>query len=285
MIARQEVPATSLDTRSTGSVQVDSRCLTIRGPVNVDKRPCQPEPLLERNVERRLPWSDVQQRSGRHAVVIIDPPANGNGASVLKFDIRVLHPLVNRFRRHSPPCGRGLWHRSFTGRLLLLACLIATPSARSLGQATSPPAQPARALWRSLIGDLLVEFRRSGTPGTLSIALADSARAATMAVRATDARRFADSLLVLSGRRALPRMAFRLSLEEPGLGSGALRVVRREVPKGEKPARPYTLFASDEPLTGVSAPITVAELKLFATRLRAAARAVSPPTPTRKRGK
>lgn len=151
------------------------------------------------------------------------------------------------------------------------------------GSASTPP-QPTRALWRSLVGDLLVEFRRSSTPATLSIALADSAKAVSMSIRATDARRFADSILVLTGRRALPKMALRLSLEEPGLGSGALRVTRRTVPKGEKPARPYTVFGSDDALTGVSAPVTVAELKLFATRLRAAARAVTPPPPPRRKG-
>lgn len=163
-------------------------------------------------------------------------------------------------------------------RAFLIACALAIPAANTIDpDARTLQAQQARALWRSMIADLLVEFRRSATPAALSIGLADSARAVSMSVRGTDASRFADSLLRILSRRTPPKAPFRLTLEEPGLGSGSLQVSRREVPAGERPALPYTLFASDDAITGVSAALPVADLRLFATRLRAAARAVAPP--------
>ncbi|HMN08117.1 MAG TPA: hypothetical protein PKC83_04960 [Gemmatimonadaceae bacterium] len=151
-----------------------------------------------------------------------------------------------------------------------------------------PPlgAQEVRAPIRSLFGDVAVVLRQA-PDGALGIGISGAERTLTLTVRASDARRWADSAARLTvalprpGRRA--RMAndrvqrARVVLEEPGLGTGSL-VLSRVDSAG---TRQFLLYADDAQLKGIRQPMELDEARTLVRQVRRAA--TPPPKPTSRR--
>jgi hypothetical protein len=137
---------------------------------------------------------------------------------------------------------------------------------------------------RSLIGELAVEIRLAG-PGSLSIGAADPHQSIMLDVRASDARRWADSarrLLSSPVRRAknaatrdsAPAIRYRAILEEPGIGPGSLILSR--VDSAGKAT--FTIFAADSDLVEVRQALDPSEAAMLVRLVRrAAVRAMPPP--------
>ena len=174
-------------------------------------------------------------------------------------------------------------------RAILLATIgalaaLAHPAVGS-AQRVAPPV-------RSLLGDVAV-ILRPGVDGALAVGIAGPARALTLTVRASDARRWADSAsrLVVALPRAptaRPRAATggrkgtaarpapndsatraRVVLEEPGIGAGSL-VLSRVDSAG---TRTFLLFADDAELTPIRQVLTLADAR---TLVRLVQRAAAP---------
>lgn len=147
-------------------------------------------------------------------------------------------------------------------------------------------AQPARPPIRSFFGDVAI-ILRPASDGTIGIGVAGASRTLTLTVRATDARRWADSatrLLVPPPRRSRrARVAndsvqrARVVLEEPGVGTGALVLSRID----SAGIRQFLLFADDAELKPVRQPLEAEEARTFVRQLRRAAS--PPPKPTSRR--
>ena len=165
--------------------------------------------------------------------------------------------------------------------------------------AASPGRAPAR---HALFGDLAIELR-SSTPGELAIGAAGVQHALTLDVRASDARRWADSaarILALpraSRRRTAARGArakgtskgmpdasvptprrWRAVLEEPGMGQGSLVLVRVDSAGASR----LLVYAADAELTELRQELEPDEARTFVAIVRRAAVAALPPPPKRR---
>ncbi|MEP7383329.1 MAG: hypothetical protein ABI910_16690 [Gemmatimonadota bacterium] len=136
---------------------------------------------------------------------------------------------------------------------------------------------------RTLLGDIAL-ILRTDRPELLRIGVAGASRSLTMAVRTTDARRWADSatlLLAAPRRLAAPRKARsadsverrRAVLDEPGVGSGTFVFLRMD----SAGTRSFMLFVDDAALDGIRQPLDPEEAKLLIGLVRRAA------TPARAR--
>lgn len=161
---------------------------------------------------------------------------------------------------------------------LVVAVLLVVPD--SLG------AQVARSPIRSFLGDVAVELRPA-PDGTILIGVAGAPRTLVLTVRATDARRWADSaakLLVPPPRRPrrtrIPNDSVqraRVVLEEPGVGTASLVLSRLD----SAGIRQFLLYADDAELKGIRQPLEAGEAR---TLVRLVRRAASPsPKPASRR--
>lgn len=181
-----------------------------------------------------------------------------------------------------------MFARKFARGAPLLLLVATTPAPAQSGTPPPPQAQdggastpPARVLARTLVGDVAVELR-STMPGGLSIGAAGASSVVTIDVRATDARRWADSaaklLLPVRARRArgAPLVTrSRALLEEPGAGGGALDFSRTD----SAGQRRYVLFVGDAALEAVRQEVTPQEARTLVRTIRRAAVAALPRRP------
>ena len=130
--------------------------------------------------------------------------------------------------------------------------------------------QGSRPIARILLGDVALEFRTDGV-GTLSIAAAGAARAVALDVRATDARRWADSASRLLRPAPVRKRSTNdvvqhsaAELEEPGAGAGTLRLTRFD----SAGTRTFILFVADADLAGVRQELSAADVTTLARLVR-----------------
>ncbi len=157
----------------------------------------------------------------------------------------------------------------------------ASPSSRSRRRRP----RSARRRWqrpkpvRTLIGDVAL-ILRTDRPGTLRIGVAGESRSLSLSVRATDARRWADSASKLlspasaaaspgvrRARRPTPPLRQRAVLEEPGVGAGTFVLLRID----SASTRNFLLFVDDATLQGIRQPLEPDEAKLLVRLVRGAA--------------
>ncbi len=197
-----------------------------------------------------------------------------------------------------PSCGwrafvRGAIPRAAARASLLAACL----AGASLGLPSFVSAQRMAPPVRTLLGDVAIILRPE-VDGALAVGVAGPTRALTLTVRASDARRWADSAARLSvapprarnvakggkgrtgGKGGAAAVAgasapndsarrARVVLEEPGVGAGSL-VLSRVDSAG---TRTFLLFADDSELDPIRQPLTLAEAR---TLVRLVQRAAAP---------
>lgn len=183
--------------------------------------------------------------------------------------------------------------------LVQIAALSLALSRGALGQEVPSGAGGAAPI-RTLLGDLAVVVRDQGD-GTLAIGTAGAARSVLLRVRASDARRWADSVLRLlaaplprvgpaRGKRAVkgkadavvpndtsPARRARVALEEPGVGAGTLAITRVD----SAAVRTWLLFVDDAELSPLRATLEREEATTLAKVLRRA----STPAPRRPAAK
>lgn len=169
--------------------------------------------------------------------------------------------------------------------VLLVSVGTAVVAPGASGQEITPP--PARVLARLLVGEVALEFR-TGAAGALAIGAAGDSSAVSIDVLGTDARRWADSAarLLLPVRRrpargAPPVIRHRALLEEPGVGGGALDLVRTD--SGGRSS--YSLFVGDAALESVRYPLTADEARTVVRVVRRAALEVIPRRPAAPRSR
>jgi hypothetical protein len=138
--------------------------------------------------------------------------------------------------------------------------------------------EDARTVWRAMVGNTAVELHV--VPSTVRAGFAGDSASVTLALRAGDLKRAADSIGALLRPRRTPLPGWSLRVEEPGVREGTL-VLGSPAPRKGKP-RVYTLFASDDPLGGVRDTLTHGELNLLVRKLREAAGVASPAPAVRK---
>ncbi|MEO7966312.1 MAG: hypothetical protein ABIT38_20615 [Gemmatimonadaceae bacterium] len=161
--------------------------------------------------------------------------------------------------------------------------------------------QESKTLRHALFGDVAVELR-SPSSGTLGIGVADARHAVTLDVRATDARRWSDSVMglirqsaaVANARRvrqahtkrksasaatsSLPdesgdvQKRERAILEEPGVGSGSLLLSRID----SAGTSSWLLYASDADLVEIRQLLDADEARTLARIIRSAALSAAP---------
>lgn len=146
----------------------------------------------------------------------------------------------------------------------------------------SPPQAKEPTVIRTLLGDVALELRTTGD-GTLSIGAAGVLRSLALDVRATDARRWADSAARLlepyrrrtgRSRRAAPDeiVHARVVLEEPGIGAGSFVLARVD----SAATRSWVLFASDAEYDGVRQPLESEDASTLIKLVKRAALAAMP---------
>ena len=176
--------------------------------------------------------------------------------------------------------------------------LLALSAPVAAAQAPARPPVPAR---RALFGDLAIELR-SPSVGALAIGAADERNALTLDVRASDARRWADSAARILARprtqrrRVSPRAAkargkgtpdesvdvvrrWRAVLEEPGVGQGSFVLVRVD----SAGVSSWLLYAADADLTEMRQTLELSEARTLVSIVRRTAVAALPPPAPRKR--
>lgn len=203
--------------------------------------------------------------------------------------------------RATRPSGRGAESRSRrVSRALAIAVVVA-----SMVRPSPAAAQRVAAPVRTLVGDVALILRPE-VDGALAVGVAGPTRALTLTVRASDARRWADSAARLAV--ALPRAAAsraraaakaptggkggagtkgggtaaagavapndsvrraRVVLEEPGVGAGSLVLSRAD----SAGTRTFLLFADDAELDPIRQELTLAEAR---TLVRLVQRAAAP---------
>ncbi|MEO6447102.1 MAG: hypothetical protein ABIZ91_13170 [Gemmatimonadaceae bacterium] len=142
------------------------------------------------------------------------------------------------------------------------------------------------ATQRALVGEIALEFRAQDH-GRLLIGLAGPERALTLDVRASDARRWADSAarLLAAPRRARARAKgaatvarVRVILEEPGAGGGSLILARVD----SAATRTWVLFAADTSFAQIRQSFAQEEAAILARIVRRAATNALPPPPRKR---
>ncbi|HNV74944.1 MAG TPA: hypothetical protein PKH96_09735 [Gemmatimonadaceae bacterium] len=141
------------------------------------------------------------------------------------------------------------------GRLLAIAaCVLPLSSAARAQQSSAPAPSP---VVRTLMGDIALVMRLDGE-GTLALGAAGARRTLSLSVRASDARRWADSAARLlvppprprRGRGTTPKDSVpsvqraRALLEEPGVGAGSFVLTRVD----SAGTRSFLLFIDDAEL-------------------------------------
>lgn len=181
---------------------------------------------------------------------------------------------------------------------MLLAITGALAGTLAGAQAPATASVPAR---RALFGDVAMELR-SPTVGALAIGVADARNALTLDVRASDARRWADSAARILARPRAPRRRvtpratkaksrgtpdesvdavrrWRAVLEEPGVGQGSLVLVRVD----SAGVSNWLLYAADADLTELRQSLEAGEARTLVAIVRRMAAAALPPTAPRRR--
>lgn len=154
---------------------------------------------------------------------------------------------------------------SITRCLCVAACLMAMPGALH--------AQGPRLVWRGLVGETALEVRVSGAD--VLVGAAGAAESVSAAFRASDVRRFVDSLTRRLTRARARDTTWTLRLEEPGVSAGALSLS----PDGRDDSRQrlYRFFLADDIVASVRQTMTTREVTLLLRTLREA----SAPAPRR----
>lgn len=188
------------------------------------------------------------------------------------------HPLRCLVRTRAQSLLRGSL-RSGVRMLAIAACLPPLSVAANAQQASAP----APPVIRTLIGDLAL-MMRLGEEGTLALGAAGARRTLTLNVRASDARRWADSAARLLAPAPRPRRTRRAPpsdsvpvvqraraiLEEPGVGAGSFVLTRVD----SAGARSFLLFIDDAELDALRQPMDVSEAT---TLVRLVRKAATPP--------
>ncbi|MBK6488873.1 MAG: hypothetical protein IPF98_18960 [Gemmatimonadetes bacterium] len=187
-------------------------------------------------------------------------------------------PLV-RHRGRIPRCVlRVAW-----GMLAVSAAFPALRTANAQDAAT-PPAV------RTLLGDVALILRAEG-PQSLRIGVAGAARAMSLVVLTSDARRWADSATVLLAPQRPPSVRAkrtardgiersRVILEEPGVGAGSFMLTRVD----SAGTRRFLLFADDSALSGIRQTLALDEARLLVRLVRRAATPSPPRRPPARKG-
>ncbi|MGQ0649408.1 MAG: hypothetical protein ACT4P7_17785 [Gemmatimonadaceae bacterium] len=136
-----------------------------------------------------------------------------------------------------------------------------------------------RVVWRTLIGETAFEVR--AISGSVYLGAASDEATVSVTFRATDARRFADSLTRRLSPRRSRETTWTLRLEEPGVSAGALSISPAE--RQPDKTRQYLLFVADDVVTAVRQTLNARETAMLARKLREAAAAALPRPPTRRR--
>lgn len=164
-----------------------------------------------------------------------------------------------------------------TGRAQLLRALAVSLSCSPL-RLFSQQDQGGSLIWRGLISELAVEVR--ALDGTVRIGAAGESQAVTVSLRATDVRRFADSVAkrMVMGRRG--DSVWSLRMEEPGQGAGALSFGRSG---GDAKRRPlYRLFIADDVVGTIRQDLALGDAQLLLKQLRLAATRAGPKAEARR---
>jgi hypothetical protein len=149
----------------------------------------------------------------------------------------------------------------------VVACLMAIP--------TRGDAQAPRLVWRGLIGETALEVRVSGTD--VLVGAAGDVESVSAAFRASDVRRFVDTLARRLTRARARDTTWTLRVEEPGVSSGAMSIT----PEGrdDRRQRLYGFFLADDIVSPVRQRLTTREVNLLLRTLREAS---APAKPARK---
>lgn len=162
------------------------------------------------------------------------------------------------------------------GRELLGMCLGLTVLAAP-AVAGAQPGFGERVVWRGLLGGAGIEIRAGS--GVVLVGAAGDSASVSVTLRASEVRRFADSLVRRLAQAKPSASGWKLRLEEPGVSAGALSVSPAGL--GPDKRRRYRLFVSDDVTTSVQQVLDATDLGLFARKLREAAG----PVPRAGRGK
>jgi hypothetical protein len=167
------------------------------------------------------------------------------------------------------------------GRLLAIAaCVLPLSSAARAQQSSAPAPSP---VVRTLMGDIALVMRLDGE-GTLALGAAGARRTLSLSVRASDARRWADSAARLlvppprprRGRGTTPKDSVpsvqraRAILEEPGVGAGSFVLTRVD----SAGTRSFLLFIDDAELDPLRQLLEPSEAS---TLVRLVRKAATPP--------
>jgi len=123
--------------------------------------------------------------------------------------------------------------------------------------ASSQAATPTSS--RLLLGEAALEIR-TGEPGQLQVAIADSTRVLAITVLARDAKRWADSVSLVLRRKVALRRAPRewvVLLEEPGIQAGSLSLTRRDGESGST----WSLFLADRDFEEIRLVLSATEVR------------------------
>jgi hypothetical protein len=136
------------------------------------------------------------------------------------------------------------------------------------------PAQGSRLVWRGLIGETALEVRASGSD--VLVGAAAETESVSAAFRATDVRKFVDSLARRLTRARARDTTWALRVEEPGVSAGAMSLT----PAGRDGNRQrlYRFFLADDIVAPVRQQLTTRDVTLLLRTLREA----SAPPPRRR---
>lgn len=165
-------------------------------------------------------------------------------------------------------------------RVAMGSCIIGPLQAKSLlvawlavavlvcpAAAVSQHPSGARLVWRGLLGEAGIEIRAAS--GVVLVGVAGDSASVSVTLRASDVRRFADSLAKRLARARARDSSWNLRLEEPGVSAGTLSLSPAGV--GRDKRRRYRLFVADDVLTHVQQVLDVNDVGLLARKLREAA--------------
>ena len=144
----------------------------------------------------------------------------------------------------------------------LAAAVLACPAA-----AVSQLPTGERLVWRGLLGEAGVEIRSAS--GVVLVGMAGDSASVSVTLRASDVRRFADSLARRLARTRTRDSSWSLRLDEPGVSAGTLSLSPAGL--GRDKRRQYRLFVADDVITHVQQVLDVNDVRLFARKLREAA--------------
>ena len=128
-----------------------------------------------------------------------------------------------------------------------------------------------------MVGDAAIEVRVA-EDGQLRLAVADADKVLVLTVRASDAKRWADSVALVVRAKAPSRRVskeWRVMLEEPGLQAGSMTLTRRD---GEVGSR-WSLYLADKEFEEIRVGISPDEARALLAAVQRSVNVVLPPTP------